>query len=157
MRLGARLIDCILVSIGAAVATALAWASPPKFLTQAHRDSLMQVLTFQFAWIAVAFLNDFVLIAANGCTLGKRFAGILVVDHRRGRRPHWAASLVRSLVPTVIFAGTAVVSYGVVLFAPIGAALAWITTSLALATLGLDDCNQGPHDRCADTLVIVRR
>lgn len=69
----------------------------------------------------------------NGQTVGKRLAGIRVVD-RRGGSPTVGQALVRNVPAVLVFS--------------------WLTTAIALAAIATDDRRQRLFDRPPDTYVV---
>lgn len=92
-------------------------------------------------WVGINLAYNIVAIAVYGCTLGKRIAGIKVVNRLDGGQVSWTYSAVRSLIPTavqlvpVVGPGLSLVVYVRAAFHPL---------------------RQGLHDAAAGTIVVKR-
>lgn len=100
-------------------------------------DSELMWLTV--LWVGVNLVYNIVAIAVYGRTLGKRMAGIKVVNRVDGGRVSWNYAAVRALIPTavqlvpVIGPGLSLVVYLRAVFHPL---------------------RQGLHDAAAGTIVV---
>lgn len=92
-------------------------------------------------WVGANLVYNIVAIAVYGCTLGKRIAGIKVVNRVDGGQVSWNYAAVRALIPTavqlvpVIGPGLSLVVYLRAVFHPL---------------------RQGLHDAAAGTIVVKR-
>ena len=92
-------------------------------------------------WVGANLVYNIVAIAVYGCTVGKRIAGIKVVNRVDGGRVSWSYASIRALIPTavqlvpVVGPGLSLVVYLRAVFHPL---------------------RQGVHDAAAGTIVVKR-
>ncbi len=146
-RLGARLIDGILVGIVLVVlggilfggaATQVTVDQQTGQVTEGTGALIAAYLSYIFLALVLTLAYEVVLIALRGATVGKQLLGIKVVREADGQIPGWAPSALRWLIPQL---GGLVCGIGqlVVYLSPL-----WDATKR----------NQGWHDKVAKTLVV---
>lgn len=126
-RIVAQLVDLVLMAVQAVVVGAvLALLFQPRSLESFRAIGLLGSLTLP---LYGSLLEGY----WNGQTVGKRVAGIKVVDER-GHEPSIGQAVVRNLPAVVLFS--------------------WLTTVVALASIAISDRRQRVFDLAADTYVV---
>jgi uncharacterized RDD family membrane protein YckC len=146
-RLGARLIDGLLIGMVANIVVRVVVGTPEVRLTRdpvtGQVSGLAQALGSLAASSAIQLLlfgvYEVAMIALLGATLGKKVLGLRVVRLQDGRVPGWGPAILRWLVPL----GAGIVSCG------LGAVLVYLSPFWDGARR-----KQGWHDKAAGTLVI---
>jgi len=149
-RLGARMIDVLLIGLGSAVGAIVGLYLGTIFPSDA--PGLQAVGEF-FLWVFAAIFFVFVMAAAvevsmikaRGQTFGKIAVGIKVVRAADGQNPGWGDSAKRWAVPWFIPLLFLLVAFPVVL----------VTIVVYFTMLG-DDRRQGWHDKFAGTFVVEK-
>ena len=164
-RLVARLIDIVLAGAASLLAFAIAVLVASNLLEDFFNATWSQVIVSLLLILLLpllpVLLNEIVLTARRGQTIGKRIAGIMVVRHGNSQVPTAADSTLRWLVPALASVGGGIA----VAAAPVprpqwdgflvflaGGFLSW---SLILATSLFDSNGRGWHDKAAGTIVVA--
>ena len=138
-RLGARVIDTVLMLVVAIVVT-----TAIRGLVDGDDTSLGFASRNMYVVLAaLGLLYEIPMVAKNGGqTLGKVLTRVRIVRKADGGMPRWRDSVVRWIIPAV--PGTI----------PLIGPLLWL---LVYTSLTFDDARQGWHDGPAGTLVVKRR
>ena len=134
-RLGARLIDTVLMTVAALALLALGLFGT----VLGDAVAIWSLLTAMLGIAVVVGLYEIALTAIWGQTLGKRIVGIRVANADHGWHPGWAKSLGRWAVPTALN------------FIPF---IGWLLSLVCYISLLWGPDRQGWHDRVSGTLVI---
>ena len=141
-RLGARVLDAVIMLIAVAILTTIGVAL--SISTEAAGDEAVMfrmgaiILAIPvFAAIGIAY--EVVFIALKGQTLGKMAVNIKVIRADNGLVPGWGKSIGRWILPAAL---------GIVPF------VGWIASLLVYISLTWDRVRQGWHDKAAATLVV---
>jgi uncharacterized RDD family membrane protein YckC len=142
-RLGARIIDMVLLSIGSTVVLTIGF-SGGALIGAAGTDAAIgaAIGTFFITVILILLLTivyEVTLTALRGQTLGKMAMGIVVVGGEDGALPGWGKAIIRWALPHLMF-----------LIPMIG----WLAGLATWVSLTWDDRRQGWHDKAAATVVI---
>lgn len=129
-RLGARLLDGVLVAVAATVLVVV--------MGVVFADAAVIFLSV-IAAAAAALCYEVTLTAVKGQTLGKMALRIKVVRQDNGLIPGWGKSLGRWIIPTALGA------------IPV---IGWILALLVYLWLLWDPLRQGLHDKAVKTLVV---
>jgi uncharacterized RDD family membrane protein YckC len=143
-RLGARIIDMILISIGIVVigfmgigsGAALGSTGTDVGIGAAIGAILMTILTIAILTIAY----EVTLTALKGQTIGKMAVGIRVARADNGELPGFGKAIMRWALPNLM------------LFVPF---VGWLASVLTYVSLTWDDRRQGWHDKAAATVVLT--
>lgn len=135
-RVGARILDAIVIVIAMVVVLALGSASAAGGSGEAAAAGFFAAIL-----IAVAFglLYEVVQIALWGQTLGKRMTSVKVVHAVHGGTPGWGKSTGRWAIPGLL---------GLIPF------IGWLLALICYLSLLWDRVRQGWHDKAAGTLVV---
>lgn len=155
VRVQARLLDAVVVSVAATFATVAIAPNLPSSMSGGDLSAVTPMVVFVLSWVALNFLGEAIPTALWGTTLGKRLLRIRVVSLDSNSGPSWGQAVGRALVPVLLFALIAVIVTGVLLFYFIGIFAASVTTPLILLSTTLNKLGCGLHDRLSGTLVIV--
>ena len=157
-RLSARVIDACLVSVFSFLITSLIWSRSSWYLADDSAGITTLVVTYQTAWVTLAFLYESLFLALFQKTPGKYFLHVRVVAVADGESLSRLAILIRCAVPTatmivLIFflQGDGDLEYVVILQALFN----WLISALPMATSVAATHNRGVHDKAAGTIVIV--
>ena len=136
-RLGARILDWILISVAIGVLAVIGIAGA----IASGEESSFIALVFGLALmvLAITLLYEMTMIALRGQTVGKMMVGARVVRATDGEVPGWGKSIGRWL----ILVGPALV--------PIGG---FLLTLLVYLSPTFDDRRQGWHDKAVATVVV---
>ena len=126
-RIGAQIVDLVIMFVQVVAVGALL-----VFLARPERAQSARGLFF-LALLTLPLYGGLLEGYWNGQTVGKRLAGIKVVD-QRGREPSVGQAFVRN-VPAVVLFG-------------------WLPTVVALASIAINDYRQRLFDTAADTYVV---
>lgn len=126
-RIGAQLVDLVLMFVQVVVVAAVL-----VFLARPERAETARGFAF-FGVLTLPLYGGLLEGYWNGQTVGKRLAGIKVVDER-GRDPSVGKAIGRNLPAVVLFS--------------------WLTTVVALAAIATSDYRQRLFDMAADTYVV---
>lgn len=139
-RLGARILDIVIMVIGTVVLFILG-VSALFFSTSPDEETgvLLSILLFGVLILLIGLLYEVVMIATRGQTLGKMMTSIKVVRADNGAVPGWGKSIGRWIIPSVVL----VIPY-----------VGWIVYLLIYLSLVWDSARQGWHDKAAATLVV---
>lgn len=142
-RLGARIIDMVLLAVAMFIVAALGIGGSAA-LGSSGTDAgagaaLGAFFMTMFTVLALTVVYEVSLTALRGQTVGKMAVGIRVARADNGEVPGWGKSIVRWALPTLMC------------FIPI---LGWIAGLLTYVSLTWDDRRQGWHDKAAATVVI---
>ena len=139
-RLGARIIDIVILIVGIIVLLLIGVASAVGLNGDGDdQGAAAAVLAFAFAALIVGVLYEVTMIALKGQTLGKMATSIKVVRADNGLVPGWGKSIGRWIIPAAL---------GFIPF------VGWILGLLVYVSLLWDRARQGWHDKAAATLVI---
>ena len=139
-RLGARIIDWIILAIGYFILVAIGLAA--AFGADADGQtgvSIGAIVVVALLLGLVGILYEVTFIALKGQTLGKMATRIKVVRADNGLVPGWGKSVGRWIIPAAAA------------FIPL---VGWILSLLVYLSLLWDKVRQGWHDKAAGTLVI---
>ena len=139
-RLGARIIDWIILAIGYFILVAIGLAA--AFGADADDQtavSIGAIVVVALLLGLVGILYEVTFIALKGQTLGKMATRIKVVRADNGLVPGWGKSVGRWIIP----AAAAFIPF-----------VGWILSLLVYISLLWDKVRQGWHDKAAGTLVI---
>ena len=139
-RLGARVLDAVIVVLIQIIAVAIGVASAMGLDAADWTDSSVGAfLAFVLLAAIIGVLYEVTMIAVKGQTLGKMAASIKVVRADNGLVPGWGKSVGRWIIPMVLT------------FVPF---VGWLLSILVYISLLWDKVRQGWHDKAAGTLVI---
>ena len=141
-RLGARLIDWVIVAIAFVILLVVGIGSAIGAGSNEGEEaalSLGVLLLTPLLIAAIGVAYEVTMIALKGQTLGKMATSIKVIRADNGRLPGWGKSISRWIIPIVL------------LFVPF---VGWILSLLVYVSLTWDKARQGWHDKAAGTLVI---
>lgn len=142
-RLGARLIDMVLLIVAATVIGTLGFGSTAALGSLGTDVAAASALGTFFATLltilAVAIAYEVTLTAIRGQTVGKMAVGIRVVRADNGAVPGWGKSIIRWALPNLMC-----------LIPLVG----WIGGLLTYVSLTWDDSRQGWHDKAGATVVV---
>ncbi len=144
-RLGARLIDAVIVGVGVfillaiGVMAALGLAEDDTATDEEAAAEVAALFGTAIAAAVIGILYEVTMIALKGQTLGKMATGVKVVRSDNGLVPGWGKSVGRWIIPTVLA------------FIPF---VGWLLSLLVYLSLLWDNARQGWHDKAAGTLVI---
>ena len=145
-RLGARIIDIVIMSVVALIiffvvlAQAVGLNSDDSTVTEEEAAAFFVGLALTALAFAVAgALYEVTMIALKGQTLGKMATSIKVVRADNGLVPGWGKSIGRWIIPAVL---------GFIPF------VGWLLSLLVYISLTWDRARQGWHDKAAASLVI---
>ena len=141
-RLGARIIDWVIVSVGFVILMVFGIFTSVGVASDSDEVSGLSVGVLVAAVLLVAvvgILYEVTMIAVKGQTLGKMATSIKVVRADNGLVPGWGKSLVRWIIPMAL-----------TLIPVVG----WILSLLVYLSLLWDQVRQGWHDKAAGTLVV---
>ena len=145
-RLGARIIDIVIMVVVAmvlffvALASAFGLDSDDSTVTEEEATALLGgFIVMSLAFAVIGVLYEVTMIALRGQTLGKMATSIKVVRADNGMNPGWGKSIGRWIIPLVLG------------FIPL---VGWILYLLVYLSLTWDKVRQGWHDKAAGTLVI---
>ena len=134
-RLGARVLDIIILVLAAFIITPIFFGS----LFDAGGSFESSLLGWALLMVTTSFAYEVIQIAVWGQTLGKRVTGVRVVNAAHGGLPGWGKAIGRWGVPSII---------SLIPF------VGWILSILCYVSLTWDRVYQGWHDKAAGTLVI---
>ncbi len=142
-RLGARLIDWVILSIVSFVVLSVG-VGGGALLGSAGSDAALgaAIGTFLLSAFLVGLLTilyEVTLTALKGQTLGKMAMGIVVVRGEDGALPGWGKSIIRWALPHLMF------------LIPV---FGWLAGLATYVSLTWDDRRQGWHDKASATVVI---
>jgi uncharacterized RDD family membrane protein YckC len=150
-RVGARVIDILIISVAAAVLGAATLADDFSEAIADNQVDRLEVflrggkfLTFAALVGLAAAIYEIALVATRGATLGKMALGLKVTRVEDGALPTWGQAFIRWLVPA---AASYVPRVGGLIVLVIYLWMLWDP----------DRRNQGLHDKAARTVVIVAR
>lgn len=142
-RLGARILDVILVGAGMGILFAIGLG---RLVLSALSGDGVAVLAFialvfgfTLLFLLVTLLYETTMIAAWGQTVGKMLTGVRVIRAADGGLPGWGKSIGRWLVLTLPSQIPAI---------------GWIVTLLVYLSPTWDDRRQGWHDKAVATVVV---
>lgn len=142
-RLGARIIDVIILSILTMVVAAFGFGGSAALSSTGTDAGIGAAIgTFLATLLLIVILTivyEVSLTALKGQTVGKMAMGILVVRGDTGALPGWGKSIVRWALPHLM------------LFIPL---IGWLAALATYLSLTWDDRRQGWHDKAAATVVI---
>jgi uncharacterized RDD family membrane protein YckC len=141
-RLGARLLDWLIVSIPLGILYAVLVL--PTIMSAANSGStpsLGGIFGFQAIALVVTIGYEVTMIALRGATVGKQLLGIKVVREADGQIPGWGPAVLRWLIPQV----ASIVTCG------IGGIVVYLSPFFDATKR-----NQGWHDKVAKTFVVER-
>ena len=143
-RLGARILDVILIGVGMGVLFAIGLGG--LVLAALSGEDAAAVLAFvalvfglALLFLLVTLLYEVTMIAVRGQTVGKMITGVRVVRADDGGLPGWGKSIGRWLVLTLPSQIPAI---------------GWIVTLLVYLSPTWDDRRQGWHDKAVATVVV---
>lgn len=141
-RLGARVLDWIIMLVGFIVLLVIGVASAVGLASDGDEQAALSLsaivgTTLLFALIGVVY--EVTLIATRGQTLGKMATNIKVIRADNGLVPGWGKAIGRWIIPVVL---------GIIPF------VGWLLSLLVYVSLTWDRARQGWHDKAAGTLVI---
>ena len=140
-RLGARILDVVIVSVafvilGVLGITAAVGGSDSE---EASAFAVGAIIVSVLLAAAIGLLYEVTMIATKGQTLGKMATSIKVVRADNGLVPGWGKSIGRWIIPALL---------------PIIPIVGWILSLLVYLSLLWDKVRQGWHDKAAGTLVV---
>lgn len=135
-RLGARLVDGLVIGLPMVIVFTVAFAA----YFEDGRPSDEAIFQMTLIATAVGALYEIVLIHLRGQTLGKMAVGIKVIQVEDGRPPSWNRASIRYALPAL--AG----------FIPVAGGLLGLVVYLWLLW---DPQRQGLHDKAARTIVVM--
>lgn len=135
-RLGARILDVLIMIVGVIVLAAIGIAGATG-MDDSGTVATLLVTTLLASIIGI--LYEVTLIATRGQTLGKMATKIKVVRADNGMVPGWGKSFGRWIIPLVV---------SLVPF------VGWLLSLLVYISLLWDKVRQGWHDKAAGTLVV---
>jgi uncharacterized RDD family membrane protein YckC len=142
-RLGARLIDMVLLVVAASLIGTLGFSSTAALGSLGTDAAAAYALGTFFVTLltilAVAIAYEVSLTAIKGQTVGKMAVGIRVVRADSGGVPGWGKSIIRWALPNLMC-----------LIPFVG----WIGGLLTYVSLTWDDRRQGWHDKAGATVVV---
>jgi uncharacterized RDD family membrane protein YckC len=142
-RLGARLIDMVLLVVAASLIGTLGFGSTAALgslgTDAAAASALGAFFVTLLTILAVAIAYEVSLTAIKGQTVGKMAVGIRVVRADSGGVPGWGKSIIRWALPNLMC------------LIPI---VGWIGGLLTYVSLTWDDRRQGWHDKAGATVVV---
>ena len=140
-RLGARLLDVVVMVIAAFV-LALIFGASISLSAGSDEGSVLALgallgVLLLFALAGIAY--EVTMIAMKGQTVGKMATSVKVIRADNGQLPGWGKSIARWIIPILL---------GIIPF------VGWILALLCYVSLTWDKVRQGWHDKAAATLVV---
>ena len=132
-RLGARIIDSIILLVPSLIIVGIALSSDND------DQNLGRLLGLSLVGALIGFLYEVTLVAIKGQTLGKMATDITIVRGGDGRVPGWGKATGRWAIPTLL----SIIPY-----------VGWVAAMLCYLSLTWDRDHQGWHDKAARTYVI---
>lgn len=142
-RLGARLIDWVILCVGALIISALGFGGSAVLGSSGTDAGMGAAIGALFGtmlmvlFLAIAY--EVTLTAIRGQTVGKMAVGIRVARADNGDVPGWGKSIIRWALPNLMC------------LIPI---IGWVGGLLTYISLTWDDRRQGWHDKAGATVVI---
>lgn len=141
-RLGARILDVVIVGLALIIPAALGVGTALGGGSNSDDASAFAVGALVVSVLlaaAIGLLYEVTMIATRGQTLGKMATSIKVVRADNGLVPGWGKSIGRWILPALL---------------PIIPLVGWILSLLVYISLLWDRARQGWHDKAAGTLVV---
>ena len=140
-RLGARILDVVIVSVAFIILAALGVTAAigGSDSEEASAFAVGAIVVSVLLGAAIGLLYEVTMIATRGQTLGKMATSIKVVRADNGLVPGWGKSIGRWIIPALL---------------PIIPFVGWILSLLVYISLLWDRARQGWHDKAAGTLVV---
>lgn len=142
-RIGARLLDGLILGVGGAILAFLGIGGGALVASTGTEEAAALAVSAIFGLLAVlavlGLAYEVALIALRGQTVGKMATGVRVVRADTGDLPGWGKSIGRWAIP-----------YLAGLLPVVG----WLLSVLTYVSLTWDDRRQGWHDKAAGTVVV---
>ena len=140
-RLGARILDFVIVSVAFIILAVLGVTAAfgGSDSEEASAFAVGAIVVSVLLGAAIGLLYEVTMIATRGQTLGKMATSIKVVRADNGLVPGWGKSIGRWILPALL---------------PIIPFVGWILSLLVYISLLWDRARQGWHDKAAGTLVV---
>jgi len=142
-RLGARILDMIVLIVGAIVLGTLGFGGSAALGASGSETgaaaAIGTFLTTMLTILVLMIAYEVTLTALRGQTLGKMAVGIRVVRAEDGGLPGWGKSIIRWGLPNLMC------------LIPL---LGWVGGLLTYVSLTWDDRRQGWHDKAGATVVV---